>query len=110
MLYSKHTGVEHTRPMLAKFLPFAHLAFARRQPCYKLRRTNDKNYSKHRIVEFLKSKFFAIQGKSAVNTDVLTSILTQKYEKFAFKNRMGFDSRMLKLYLDYYNIYPKDFP
>jgi len=66
----------------------------RRQPCFALQDQLNKNFSAHWVCEFKKSKFFARQGKSAVNTDVLTSILTHDCDKFAFLNRVGFDSLM----------------
>ena len=42
--------------------------------------------------QFLKSKFLSRQGKKTSNADALRGFLTQYRRKFAFKNRIEFDS------------------
>ena len=46
--------------------------------------------------QFLKSKFLLRQGKKASNADALRGFLTQYRRKFAFKNRIEFDSPQLR--------------
>ena len=46
--------------------------------------------------QFLKSKFLSRQGKKVSNADALRGFLTQYRRKFAFKNRIEFDSPQLR--------------
>ena len=48
--------------------------------------------------QFLKSKFLSRQGEKLSNADALRGVLTQYRRKFAFKNRIGFDSPQFKIY------------
>ena len=77
---------------LAEFPFFPLFAFERRQPVCTLQSVNNKNSAKLRVAEFKKCKFFARKGKSTGNPVGLASILTHYCEKFAFLNRMEFNS------------------
>ena len=65
------------------------------KPCFVFTHRQNKNFSKSKVGEFKKYKFFVRQGKITVNPFFgLTSILTKYYGKFVFLNHIGFESLM----------------
>ena len=91
----RHKGLEHMRPMLAKFphsclfgiCKAASLAAPCKNNCTKIFRCIGSASSK-------RANFLQEKAKAELIVCLLTSILTHYCGKFAFLNRMGFKSLM----------------
>ena len=64
-------GIREPNPCalcLLNFRTTVFSGFTRRQPCFTLQKQLNENFPAHRVVELKKSKFFARNGTSAVNS------------------------------------------
>ena len=73
---------EETKSAAALIAALKQEGFTIEEPCCILRSKNTKNFPKRKVVKVFRKKFFIRQGKSTVNTIVLTSILTQYYGNY----------------------------
>ena len=94
--FLKLRGVEHNAPEEFVFPHIAALFGTLTSVWFRQRSTTlHEKTSPSGAKQFLKSKFLSRQGKKVSNADALRGFLTQYRRKFAFKNRIGFDSPQL---------------